>query len=579
MNNQKSTMTNAEILSIIQKEFIPHQNFNYAFLGGLGVSLLCAVIWATISVVTEYQIGLLAIVIGLIIGFSVRYFGAGLTSKFGILGAGLALFSCILGNLFTNIGFIANYQGTGYIETFKFLDFSMIKDLMVESFSPMDLFFYGIAAYEGFKFSIRNPTNDDLEDYYKERFTGVPFLNTFRAPLAIGSFLILAVVWFLLSGKVSGIQDFRYEDGTISATGNYNEGLEDGQWEYFHQNGQTQAKGNYKQGLEEGTWEFFDSTGQVIKSTEYKGGMMHGKFLTYTEGSILDSGQYVNNREEGKWISKYPNGQIALEGNMKHGKNEGIWSYYHKNGQLSRRGSINKNLKEGHWQTWDENGILTDEEIYKEGEVSKILFVHRNGKDIVVNGNGEYEYFDEEANVRFSGILSNGKNIGLWKSYYPDGSVCSEIMYENDDQTIQSIFDRNGQQLVKDGNGKLVLTYESGNLEEEGQIKQGKQHGSWTEYYDSPKAIFVSSVYKEGVLDGKVTTYNADHSIWSEGPYKDDLQEGTWKWYYPNGLVESEVEYKKGEKDGVQIFYSETGMEIKHEIYEHGQLLEEKILN
>lgn len=43
-------------------------------------------------------------------------------------------------------------------------------------------------------------------------------------------------------------------------------------------------------------------------------------------------------------------------------------------------------------------------------------------------------------------------------------------------------------------------------------------------------------------------------------------------------MVESEVNFINNEKDGKQIFYSESGIEVKHEIYENGELIEEKIL-
>jgi hypothetical protein len=60
-----------------------HQSFNFALIGGLVAALLSAIIWAVISVFTQYQIGYMAIGVGLIVGYAVKFFGAGIDIKFG----------------------------------------------------------------------------------------------------------------------------------------------------------------------------------------------------------------------------------------------------------------------------------------------------------------------------------------------------------------------------------------------------------------------------------------------------------------------------------------------------------------
>ncbi len=579
MNDQEPIRNNQQILKEIQASFIPHQNFNYALLGGLGVCLLCALIWAAFTVITEYQIGLIAIAVGLLVGFSVRYFGAGLDLKYNILGGGLALLSCLLGNLFAIVGFLANEQMIGYVETFQFFDLGLFKEIMVESFSPMDLLFYAIAAYEGFKFSTRLPTDNDLEDYYKNRFDGKPDFDFLRGPLAIGSFLLLSMIWFFMTSEFSGEKEFRFEDGEISAKGNYVDGNQDGLWDYFHNNGEKQASGVFKHGLEEGTWEYFDSTGQLNKTQEYASGMSHGIFMTYVDGAMQDSGRYVNNREEGKWISRYPNGQLMFEGTMVKGKTNGKVVYYHENGAPSSAGLTKNDLNEGLWKTWNELGQLTEEIEYKDGELDKIIYVNEEGKDIVVNGNGDYSYKDEEGRIMSLGKVEQGNQIGIWKSFYTSGALYDEIEYSTDDHKIVNIYDRNGERQVKDGNGILKLTYESGNLQEEGEVKNGKRVGAWKEYYDSPSALSVSMNYENGKLNGRVNFYNIDKVLLLEGECKDDRRHGLWKWYFLTGAVESQVEFKKGEKEGVQTFFNESGLEVKQEVYKNGELINEIILN
>ena len=70
----------------------------------------------------------------------------------------LALLGCVLGDYFTVIGVIAGQQHLGFFELLLRIKPGVAVDLMTETFQPMDLLFYGIAVYEGFKFGRVKPT-------------------------------------------------------------------------------------------------------------------------------------------------------------------------------------------------------------------------------------------------------------------------------------------------------------------------------------------------------------------------------------------------------------------------------------
>ncbi|TRX65677.1 hypothetical protein EO216_22945 [Flammeovirga kamogawensis] len=126
-----------------------------AFIGGLLAAVIGGMAWAAITVATDYQIGYMAVAVGLLVGYTTRLFGKGVDQIFGILGAALALLGCILGNFMTIIWLVANEQGLSIVETLTLIDFTLIPEIMSSSFSPIDLIFYGIALYEGYKFSFR----------------------------------------------------------------------------------------------------------------------------------------------------------------------------------------------------------------------------------------------------------------------------------------------------------------------------------------------------------------------------------------------------------------------------------------
>jgi hypothetical protein len=148
-------------------KFEAEQDYPKAIITGSIVGILGALLWSVITVSTGVQIGYLAIAIGAVVGLSMRVIGKGINQIFGISGGIIALLSCLLGNFFSIIGFVANAQELGYWETLNLFDYSQVVSIMTEIFNPIDLLFYGIAAYEGYKFSFRTFTEKDIYELEK----------------------------------------------------------------------------------------------------------------------------------------------------------------------------------------------------------------------------------------------------------------------------------------------------------------------------------------------------------------------------------------------------------------------------
>lgn len=164
----KEITINEDKLNLYLEKLRMEQNLPMGIMVGLAASIGSALIWAAITVTTEYQIGYMAIAAGLIVGYAVRVSGKGLDTTFGIIGAGLAFLGCVLGNFFSIVGFVANAEGLGYLETLLMIDFAFIPELMSETFNPMDLLFYGIAIYEGYKFSFRQIDEEEIIQHAAE---------------------------------------------------------------------------------------------------------------------------------------------------------------------------------------------------------------------------------------------------------------------------------------------------------------------------------------------------------------------------------------------------------------------------
>lgn len=127
-------------------------NLGLAVAAGLAASLVGAVVWAVVTVSTEMQIGWMAVGVGFLVGFAVGYFNPQRSPIFGYVGAILALVGCLLGNVFSILGFASSQEHISLLRAFEAVD---IPSRMSAGFSPIDLLFYGIAIYEGYKFSVK----------------------------------------------------------------------------------------------------------------------------------------------------------------------------------------------------------------------------------------------------------------------------------------------------------------------------------------------------------------------------------------------------------------------------------------
>jgi hypothetical protein len=123
-------------------------------IGGLAAAAVGAGVWAAITVATEYQIGYMAVGVGFIVGLAVRFLGRGSTLAFGVVGAALSLLGCVAGNLLSGVGFIAASQDVPFAEVLRTVGPDEAFKILKLMASPIDLLFYGLALWCGFKYSM-----------------------------------------------------------------------------------------------------------------------------------------------------------------------------------------------------------------------------------------------------------------------------------------------------------------------------------------------------------------------------------------------------------------------------------------
>ena len=96
--------------------------------------------------------------VGFLVGHAVRAFGKGVDTGFGVLGAVLALAGCLAGNLLGACIIASREMNVPLSAILGGLTPALAARVLTATFQVMDLLFYALAVYEGYRFSFRRIT-------------------------------------------------------------------------------------------------------------------------------------------------------------------------------------------------------------------------------------------------------------------------------------------------------------------------------------------------------------------------------------------------------------------------------------
>lgn len=128
------------------------------------------------------------------------------------------------------------------------------------------------------------------------------------------------------------------------------------------------------------------------------------------------------------------------------------------------------------------------------------------------------------------GDYKDDKKIGIWKSYWPNNNIKSEIEYKNNRP-----------------NGSFKTYYENGKLEEEGTWKNGVYTGSFKRYYSNGQIAQDKTFNAAGKTEGPVTYWYPNGKKELEFTTKNGIEEGNLIRYYPNGDVKETMNFSGGQ--------------------------------
>ena len=98
----------------------------------------------------------------------------------------------------------------------------------------------------------------------------------------------------------------------------------------------------------------------------------------------------------------------------------------------------------------------------------------------------------------------------------------------------------------------------NGKKKAEGVVKEGLEQGKWT-FWSKDGVIQQEVTYKDGLFDGKYTSYNDQGKKREEGLFIRAKKEGVCKIWYANGQLEMIGYNKNGYQDSLWTFFYPTG--------------------
>ena len=288
---------------------------------------------------------------------------------------------------------------------------------------------------------------------------------------------------------------------------------------------------------------------------------------------------------EGPCTMWFENGNKKMQGNYILGFLDGKFTYWYQNGKLKAEGEYKLGFKSGLWKEWYKNGntrtectyllfsdtesdsMYSDAVLYEDKpetqDIDNDLTQYDNYFDTHSKKNGRCFVYYESGSIELECFYTNDIKQGEWKHYYPNGKLEKTYTFKDGDcnglsavykldgsklieknickkeETILNVWNKEGEQVVKDGNGKFIDYDELGKKVVEGNITNGKKDGIWS-YYRLDGSMQSLSNYQNGILLSS-KFYENNGEIEQEQIYKNNKLKLT-KYYEKGKVVEERSE-------------------------------------
>jgi antitoxin component YwqK of YwqJK toxin-antitoxin module len=239
-----------------------------------------------------------------------------------------------------------------------------------------------------------------------------------------------------------------------------------------------------------------------------------GRHPGYSEGAIVEEGNFVNSRKEGVWKSYYPNKQLKSEITYKGSRPYGAYILYYENGNIEEEGTWARTKNTGGFKRYHSNGKLAQQFSFSESgkRTGKQVYYYENG-NLRLEGNwqeglesGEmkeyYENGDLMAVKNFNGGILDKDSYQAYAPKTPQKDVIEEIIDKGEDIKVTAAKDEKPNQGGFDGNGYKKLYNRNRQIAKDGVFKNFRLMDGKQYKYDDNGLLIQIMIFKGGKYIG-----------------------------------------------------------------------------
>lgn len=174
-------------------------------------------------------------------------------------------------------------------------------------------------------------------------------------------------------GQRTGVWLTTYAEGRVGMSATYAHDKEQGLWQVWNRQGVLIQQKTFDNGLEEGPALRFDSDGMLYVLAEMHKGKRSGLYVEYNTGmgSRIVQGEFEEGVRARQWYTWHDSGVLSSSSLYERGELHGLFESFHPNGIKSEEGQYVDGKKDGVWQRWGESGNLYESKTYKDGELQE----------------------------------------------------------------------------------------------------------------------------------------------------------------------------------------------------------------
>jgi len=135
----------------------------------------------------------------------------------------------------------------------------------------------------------------------------------------------------------------------------------------------------------------------------------------YTDGQLVEEGQYTNSKRTGLWKRYWPNGKVMSEITYQMGRPKGNYVTYYPNGKTEEQGVWDLDRNTGKFQRWHPNGKLAQDFVFNTYGVR----------------DGEQKYYHDNGQLAVTVQVKEGREEGSMKRYTPEGKLLQVADFDN----------------------------------------------------------------------------------------------------------------------------------------------------